>query len=162
MKLEIKDKQNKTYVILGAPHSGTSFLAKALRDAGVDIGTDLYKYQDRDIVKLNYTILKKAGGGPYNPPSERSILATNYNHHIKNAIKRRQKKFWGWKEPTTSLTIKKYLPHLEEDVYLICIFRKPESLVKSYEGREGGRITKKLIDRYNKSILSALKKFCGL
>ena len=163
MSIHIRNKEPKTYIVLGAPHSGTSFVAKMLEDGGVDMGVDMRSfYQDTGFVGINRRILRQAGGDPYDPPTEEEILAVDQSSYLRRLIDRRKKgkKFWGWKDPSTSLTAQHYFPHLEGDPYLICIFRKPQTIVKSYKNKEKGRITRKLIDRYNKSIISAIKKFC--
>jgi len=53
----------KTYIILGMGRSGTSFLAKALKDQGVNIGNNFWGrenphggFEDWDFVKLNKVI----------------------------------------------------------------------------------------------------------
>lgn len=168
MSIRIRNKENKAYIVLGAPHSATSFMAKSLLDAGVDMGAGgenfMFGYsQDYQFVTTNRRILRAVGGDPFhNIPSEEKIMSADKSGSIKELIARKESKFWGWKDPVTSLTIKHYLPHLNGDPYLVCVFRKPQKIVDSYKNREGGRITKKLLDRYNGGIISAIKEFCEL
>lgn len=164
MGIKISNKEDKTYVVLGVPHSATSFTTKALKDQGINFKVNTRDvYQDIEFVILNERILSKAGGSWYNPPSEEKILAVEYDINIKRYIESRKDKFWGCKDPRASLTIKKYLPHLDGDVYLICCFRKPEKVIESYKNeKHGEKVDKKLVDHYNKSIISAIKEFVGL
>ena len=162
LQRRMHNKEDKTYVILGAPHSATSFVAKALQDAGIEIGNDMsYLHQDSAFVYLNKEILAQAGGDWKNPPKEKDIMKVDFDKQIKLLIEKKKGKFWGWKDPSTSLTIKKYLPHLDGDVYFICCFRKPQKIVDSY-GKKDKLITRKLIDRFNKSLISVVKEFCDL
>ena len=161
MSTNIHDKDDKTYIVLGAPHSATSFIAKCLEDAGVSMGSNMAKlYQDSNFVYINQQMIRQAGGRWNKPPSEKKILAIDLSQRIVKLIKWKKKKFWGFKDPRTSLTAKAYFPHLDGDAYLICCFRKPDKVVKSFGGNKG--VNRKLIDRYNRSIVSAIKEFCKL
>ncbi|MBN1168256.1 hypothetical protein JXA63_00040 [Candidatus Woesebacteria bacterium] len=160
MSIKINNKEDKTYIVLGAPHSATSFISKILEESGVEMNNNMDKlYQDYTFWSTNVRILKKAGGSWDKPPSEKKILATKQDHRIKKHIKRKKSKMWGFKDPRTSLTIKKYLPHLDGDVYLICCFRKPKKILTRNRSK---KVTKKLLDRYNRSIISAIKEFVEL
>lgn len=170
MSIDIKDKSNKTYVILGAPGSATSFISKALEDQGIKMNnphSGIYEpfFEDRQFVKLNTRILRRAGGSWIYPPSEEAIKAVDAKDEIIKKIARRKSKFWGFKDPRTSLTAKKYLPHLEGDVYLICCFRRPSKNLESWE-RSGTvksvKDKRRLLNHINKSIISAIKEFCEL
>jgi hypothetical protein len=133
MSVLITDKSPKTYVVLGCPGSGTSFLAKALHDQGVDMGTtNMEFYENLDFVKLNQEIMGGVTG------------------RIKEVINKYKKQFWGFKDPQSAFTIDKILPHLEDDVYLVCIFRKPE------------RVKYKEPEKYNRKIIEAIQKFTKL
>ncbi len=161
MGLRIHNKERKTYVILGMLHSATSLISKALKDQGINMGKDLNKnLENQAFVSLNESILKNLGGTWSNPPSEENILGAEVGNQVKSAIGKNKEKFWGFKDPRTSLTIQHYLPYLGGDVYLICCFRKPDRIIKSFGGKYG--VNKKLIDRYNRSIIKAIKEFCEL
>ncbi len=160
MGIKITNKEDKTYVILGAPHSATSFIAQSLSKNGVKMHHSSTKnYEDWDFVKLNKRIIRKVGGHDLALPTEKEIMSVNAGgNRIIKVIKSKKGKKWGFKDPRTSLTIKKYLPHLDGDVYLICCFRKPEKIL---QGRDE-RTNKKFIDHYNKAIISAIKEFVEL
>jgi len=101
-------------------------------------------YEDPDFLKLNKLMIR-------HPDKD-------WTQEIKQLIKRKKADFWGWKDPRSAFTVDKYLPHLSNDVYLICCFRKPKKILKSWKGK----YNKKLIDSYNKAIIEALIKFCEL
>ena len=147
----------KTYIVLGVPHSATSFISKSLEETGVQMNNDLRKYyEDSSFVELNTRILSKAGGSVSYPPKEEKILGLDFDEDIKRIL---EKDLGGWKDPRTSLTVKKYFPHLDGDVYLICCFRKPQKIIESFE-KDNKSIKRKTIDLINKSIISAIKEFC--
>jgi len=170
MGIKMNSKDNKIYVILGAPHTASSFIAKLLSENGVDMGRfgyvsgDPYYYEDIDFKDMNKKILSEAGGNLRYPPKKEDIDKVELDEEIKKLIDKKESKFWGWKDPRTTLTIEKYLPHLEEDVYLVCLFRKPKRIIDSYRGKSGFRrdFTKEVLDKYNSSILEAVRKFCEL
>ena len=127
-------KDNKTYIIIGTGSAGTSFLSKCLEDAGVSMGGDYDdKYEDRLFKEMNRTLLSRAGGNWRHSPSRKDILevAKGLKEDIKKLIERKKGKFWGWKDPRTTLTLPVYLDLLEDDVYLIAAFRKPKRTMES-------------------------------
>ena len=155
---------------MGAPGSGTSFISKLLEGAGVEMGNVKGNnkerfYENTEFVDLNTAILKAAGGDNTYPPSEEEIMKTDFNKEIKALIKKYKSKFWGWKDPKTSLTIKKYLPYLEDDVYFICMFRKPKHILSKYRWyrrNKSDQHTRKFVSTFNRALLSAIKEFCEL
>jgi len=162
MSVHIHNTEPKTYLIFGAPHSATSFVARALSKLGVEIHNDLgHYYQNRNLMKLNMKILNGAGGKWCYPPKEEKILRSAKTLDIKGMLDKYKGEKWGFKDPRTSLTAKAYFPHLDGDVYLVCTFRKTDKIVESYKGKDD-RVTKELVDKYNRSIISAIKEFVGL
>lgn len=177
MSIKIRNKEDKTYVVLGAPKSATSFISKMLEENGVEMHNDkrrgrLEYYEDSEFIDLNVKILRSTGRsekryGLKRPPKEKLVLETNFNEEIQSLIKKRKSSRWGWKDPRTALTIKKFLPYLDGDTYLICCFRKPNKITESTRlwniaGAKGKGLSKEKIDKYNKSIISAIKEFCEL
>ena len=81
-------------------------------------------------------------------------------------IKKSQSKFWGWKDPRTVMTAPFFLDELNknDDVYLVCVFRKPKKVAASLKKRSGMDYKKgyDLIARYNKMIIRTIKRFVGL
>jgi hypothetical protein len=175
MSIQIRNKEDKVYVVLGVPKSATSFISKMLEENGVEMHNDkrenyLPQYEDTRFIRLNDKILRSAGTKEENfglkrPAPEEKVLKTNFNEEIKRLIRKRKSKSWGWKDPRTSLTMKKFLPYLEGDVYLICCFRKPAKITKSTQRwniYDSKGLTKEKIDVYNRSIISAIKEFVDL
>ncbi len=163
MSIIINNKETKTYIVLGAPHSATSFMAKCLQKCGINMGKRMHPdlYQDKDFVGINQKILGKTSGYWHTPPSDEEIKKIDVSDSIKKVIKKKKSKFWGFKDPRTVLTIDHYLPHLEDnDTYLICIFRKPKRVLKSY--KHDKRITEDIIKIYNKKIIETIKRFCNV
>jgi len=159
MGIKITNKEDKTYVVLGVPHSATSFIAQSLSKNGVNMHhTSLKNYEDWDFVKINKRILRKFGDKNLALPTEEEIMSVNVEDKIKKTVEKKKGKRWGFKDPRASLTIKKYFPYLDGDVYLICCFRKSEKIM---QGRDE-RTNKKFIDHYNKAIISAIKEFVEL
>lgn len=162
MSITINNKEDKVYMILGVPHSATSFVARAFKEAGVHVPSNMVGlYQTGDITKLNDKILKKAGGSWKEPPTEKEIQKVDVKEKIKSIFKKKKKKMWAFKDPRLSLTGKHFLPHMDGDSYLICCFRKPEKVIESYEATEDC-VDKKFVDKYNKSIISIIKEFVEL
>ncbi len=161
MSLKIKNKEDKVYIILGAPKSATSLISNGLIKQGIFMGEgaeDNMSRENRELAVLNAEILKTAGGVMVKPPTEESILKQNFTDRIKAYIKKNKRKRWGLKDPRMSLVSKLYLPHLTGDVYLFCCFRKPEKVKNSYKGK----ISIDKVNVINRSIINTVKEFCGL
>lgn len=165
VSIEIHNKEKKTYVVLGAPHTATSFVAKALQDQGVDMGVSMPElYQDGQFTLMNKWFLKKPGGRWNNPPSEEEIMEVDVDWRLEALMnKRNRQDMWGFKDPRTSLTLKRYLPYLEGDPYLICCFRKPDKVVDSFKSSKyTKKMDRKTVDEYNRRIIKGIKEFCEL
>lgn len=170
MSIQIRDKSDKTFVVMGAGGSATSFVSKMLEEGGVDMnnpktGNKKFFFEDRDFVNTNVRILHRAGGDWTQPPSEEAIMEVDMDAEMKKRISSKEgKKMWGFKDPRTSLTGLKWLPYLKGDVYLICCFRIPEKHIASWEN--SGKITNPdkegLYKRINSSIVKIIKEFCKL
>lgn len=155
---------SKVFVVLGMHRSATSLVSKALM-------TEIYMgknprpkvYESKRFRWLNHDILKRAGGDWDKPPPEEAILA-QYEHfkpRIINVIRRESegRELWGWKEPRTTLTIRLYLPHLENP-HFIAIFRNPLEVAKNLERRKHHPIPLeqgvRLANEYNRRLLKFL------
>jgi len=167
MSIEMPGKDDKTYIVLGASGSATSFISKCLELGGVNMGrvkTEKKErfYEDPAFVRLNTRMICAAGGDWMDPPSEEEILKVDFDESIKAKIAQKKSRFWGFKDPRTAFTIKKYLPHLEDDVYLVCVFRKPKRVLKRWGYYSVKTTTKKMVDNFNNAIISAIKEFVEL
>jgi len=171
----IVDNSQKIYVVLGMHRSGTTFLAQALDNMGVEMGIskDAAKdlkcfFESKTVGQVNNEIIHKAGGYWDDPPSDRAMAksAKGLSAKLKKLMKPTSK-FWGFKDPRTPLTFQELNKFFkkEDDVYLYCCFRKPKKVVASVMRRNRlfkKKETKELVDLYNKRIIKHIEKFVGL
>ena len=158
---------NRVYIVLGAHRSGTSFLIRCLRDAGIPIGAGGIRGEDIDFVNLNMSIIKNAGGIWRAPPSAERLVVSGEQHsqQIADLLEKKQCEMWGWKDPRQPLTIQSYLPHLlDDDVYLICIFRKPKRSAASLRrlGQASVENGLTMARTYTRRTLETIKTFMGI
>ena len=175
-KLEFKDR--KVYVVTGAGRSGTSFMARCLYEAGVDMGerafvmTQDYNqdllYENEEAVEMNQQLLKAAGGNWDRLPKQEWIekAGREIRPQLQELIRRYQSPFWGMKDPRFSVTASSWLPLFSEDddVYVIGVFRKPKKVAESLE-RWHGVDRKKgeaLAKEYSRRFVDMVKRFVGL
>ena len=163
----IQNTEPKTYIILGMHRSGTSLISKALSDQGADMGDMVMSvYEDKDFLSLNTSMLTEAGGSWNNIPTDfnLTIIGRERAGEIKKLVDKKKSKMWGWKDPRTCFTLPAYLPHLDGDVYLFCCFRKPDKVAHSIHQRDktGFDKARRLVDEYNKKLISHIKNFVGL
>lgn len=168
--------KQKIYIILGVDYSGTCLLSKALIDQGIDMGERLKKdnninkksFESLDFVSLNNEILRIAKGTWDNPPSQYNLGQAGRVYEIKEKIKKvvHKESFanWGWNDPKTCLTLPYFLEHLNGDVHLISIFRKPLLAAKSLKRKNGLSIKRgmELVVEYNQRLLEHIRSFIGL
>lgn len=166
----------RTYIVQGMHRSGTSFIAKSLFDQGIDMGKNLGEpnwanphgyYENQDFIKLNTRILKSVGGEwDILPSKERIEMAGNdFKEEIRTLIDNSKGEMWGWKDPRTTVTLPIYLDILEEDedndVYLICMFRKPKKVAASNEkvGNRSAERAEEITKDYNERLFDNIKEF---
>ena len=141
----------RTYIVLGSPRSGTSFLTKALIDQGVFMGKKFKGnsihggYENVEFEKLNRDIIKNAGGnwgsGAF-PEDEKKLIhsAHDFEAEMTEVVRKNKRKWWGFKDPKTSLTLPAWMLHINEitddPVFYICM-RKPEKIAESQAKRSG-------------------------
>lgn len=182
-KKELEDlnfDHNKVYLITGMHRSGTSFIAKALHDAGVYLGEEnailgpnqhnpLGHWENAHFNSLSDRLLMETGGGwdrltardQILKQSERDIWKKDAEDHIKD----HERKFWGWKDPRLCATLPAFLPYLNGDVYIIACFRKPGKTIKSLQNRQIGMQesgAKTIVDQHNRRLLKTIKDFVEL
>jgi len=162
----------KTYIVLGAHRSGTSFVADSLRSAGVDFKTGGWRTENGRGARFNRDIIQAAGGVWYDPPAEAAMLAAGAlrSAEIQDMYEllmmpTEEYPLVGFKDPRMALTVRSYLDFLLGDVYLICVFRRPELTAASLKRKgqisaagDGGHLAKE----YARRIISAVKEFMGL
>ena len=160
----------KTIVVLGMHRSATSLLARGLYKSGVFMGHSLLgktecnpwgHFEDIKLINLNDKILDAAGGSWDNPPNELDIYEAGYEirDEIKAAVKKRERKLWGWKDPRTTLTIRCYQPFLKNPIYMSCV-RDPKEVAESLKRRDNMPIDAgiELAKEYNKRMLKFLSE----
>lgn len=158
MGYKIHDKRDKTYIVVGPPRSGTSLLSKALQDQNINMGDDKTSdsLEDKDFTELNDWIIERAGGTWLEPPPQNKIDRLKKDSvvtkRIKALLKKKKIEFWGVKDPRFTLTLSLYLPHLSDDRYLICIFRKTERHRKHHNSFS-------LLNRYQQNLIKIIKEF---
>lgn len=155
----------KTVVVLGMHRSGTSLIAGILQKLGVDMGkkqlgphfsNPLGHFENIDFIKMDDKILAHAGGEWDNPPSIKKIEKLNsekLKQKIRKTISKNQNTLWGWKVPTTSLTILHYMPYLKNPYFILCE-RDEQKIIDSFVNRDGlsEKRVKKMTEVYNKAL----------
>jgi hypothetical protein len=145
--------------------SSSSFIAKALHDAGIHMGDQLMMegpgnpkghYEDREFVALhekNYPAGVHWAVAPEIPTIdtdafEEIINNRNYKHD-----------YWGWKDPRTITYIDHYYDLLRDPI-LVCLFRDPQKVAESLHARDGFPISSgiELAKKYNKQLIKILEK----
>lgn len=139
------------YVVLGMHRSGTSLVSKMLNNMRINMGDELLganqfqpygHWEDVYFYQLNREILFQAGGHWAKPPEEHKVLEAakwmvdemKYLTAWKNERYRR----WGFKDPRTILTIRRWELFLPDPHYVI-VRRDKEAVINSLERRaEGG------------------------
>lgn len=141
----IRDFNSKCFVVLGMHRSATSLCGKGLHESGVSVGKRLLGadpanpegyYEDTDFMSLNKKILSAAGGDWKDPPPDSVIQSAGkrFAPEIKELVSKKQAKLWGWKDPRTTLTVKLYLPYIENP-HFFCCFRDPQEVAESLKIR---------------------------
>jgi hypothetical protein len=163
----INDTSPKTWVVLGNKRGGTTFITQLLGDNGVEIDhCNNGHNEDLDFVRFNESILKEAGGNWNILPSREKIAEAIENNSDRLAAliekKKAGKEAWGWKDPRQGATIQEFLPYLDDDVYLVCVFRKPLKVGESINRiwpRHSVDFGKRIAQDYYGRILDAAREF---
>ena len=140
---------NKVAVVLGAPRSGTSAVAKGMHLAGFPMGDNLLganrsnpwgHYEDTTLVALNDQILHGLGGSWDNPP-EWPELPVSWVHDAARYITRRGRPPWGCKDPRMVLVWPIWAAAFEQfnhDLIIVKTWRDPAASTTSLTTRDGG------------------------
>ncbi|MCC5917608.1 MAG: sulfotransferase [Cryomorphaceae bacterium] len=136
------------FIVIGCHRSGTSWLTKAMHDAGINMGVSRDKNQEAwHFLSLNQQALQAAGGAWDNPvvPEERhwpphdkrSLLKSHFGvtqrRELLTLWLRRQK--WGWKDPRNTFTLDHWLK-MFPDGKVIYLRRGAEEVVRSLMERQ--------------------------
>ena len=130
-------------VVFGMYRSGTSAVAGMLRALGVNMGSIFLEpnvanprgyWEDLDMVGLNVSLLRVAGGNWLDPPLGRHIanahqhLAGQMGRMMLAKVKRAEGAPWGWKDPRNCLTLHAWhniIARLELDPLFVDVVRDP-------------------------------------
>ncbi len=135
-------------VVPGMHRSGTSMVAGVLQRLGVFMGEHLQgadssnakgHYEDLEFQAINKAILAAAGGSWRHPPSHEAIMSvTKYDRQMADLVARRdaEHELWGWKDPRTMLTLRKWEPFLKAPL-MIYVSRERFAVVASLMRRNG-------------------------
>ena len=171
----MKNIDSKIVVVLGMHRSGTSMIAGGLSKIGINMGkrmlgrtpsNPLGHFEDEDFYNLNRKILDFTGGNWRNPPNEENILAQKdkFKKEIVDLIFiKNREKYWGWKDPRTSLTIQLYFPYLKNPYFIVC-HRQAKAVAESLLQRDRIEIQEgmKLWEIYETRIDIFFKEFSKL
>ncbi len=143
----------KTVVILCAPRSGSTMLARILHSLGVYMGRGLVRkhylnnggtFEDKDFEVLIRKILITSGSrlNWLQPLEYNRILSQGkkFSRRIKKLIGKRSAyyRIWGWKLPLTGRVIPLLHPYLPDPHYII-LERNPESVARSFSEKIDSR-----------------------
>jgi hypothetical protein len=165
---ENSDRSPKTYIVLGCHRSGTTFITQALKNTGVVLQGLSSRCEDSRFVRLNSEILQAAGGRWNCPPSRGKLLEAVAKHEAETrgllVSASENQLAWAWKDPQQVLTAEGMVPiwlDMLDDVYLICIFRRPEKVEQSMK-RVYGEENTGLAREYAKRTIATIETFMGL
>ncbi|GAG72835.1 unnamed protein product, partial [marine sediment metagenome] len=170
----MNNSQSKTVIVLGMHRSGTSMVAGILNKLDINMGkkmigksasNPLGHFEDKDFFDLNNRILETSGGSWDFPPEEEDIIAQKdkFKKEIRDLVTVKSEgrsKYWGWKDPRTSLTIKLYLPYLSNPYFIVC-HRETMDVAESLQRRNDMEIQKgiKLREIYKERICKFFTEF---
>jgi hypothetical protein len=168
-------------VVLGMHRSGTSFLIRSLNLSGLWLGGDQTlstvegrampgnpkgNYENRGCIAINDAILRRSGGGWFNPPRRMLVDEEDYGRiqafcsaleqgcpagHLR----------WGWKDPRTILTLEAWLKALNREIFIVASFRHPAAVARSLHARDKMPLEMgyALWAHYNASLIYYLERF---
>lgn len=126
----------KTIIILGIAHSGTSLVSGLLNILGVKMSLEMNpstknpggSYDDPGVITLMYTMdidrnwrldLKEEDKGKYDKDIKELMEARRKPHEL-----------WGWKSALTHFYLDMFLPHTHNP-HLVFVYRNPLDIIKS-------------------------------
>jgi hypothetical protein len=137
-------------IVTGMHRSGTSFLASFLKEAGADLGSDLFPadyynprgyFEDNEFLELDTEILHacvpsetsgfRDWGWPENEHLDRSRLG-EFTGRAAELVARRSgaSAVWGWKDPRTSLLLD-FWSDLVPEARFVFVYRSPWDVMRS-------------------------------
>ena len=144
---ETEQPTTSTPLIMAGMHrSGTSLLASAMQQAGVDIGQSLLgssrsnkkgHFEDIEFTELHEAIFADNGVDIYQAHDRSNLTITPKRIEQAEALvqARNNRRIWGWKDPRTCLFLDFWSSLLPHAKYLF-IFRRPEEVLASLKARK--------------------------
>lgn len=177
--------RSKALVITGMHRSGTSLIASAAAMLGVDIGNDLVPadrrnpkgyFEDSEFLALQRTMLARASSGDGGhadwgwTPAEQLDRAqfAGFREPARRlaASRARHLRWWGWKDPRTTLLLEFWDEILDDARYLL-VYRYPWEVADSMQ-RTGEEIFLQhpewalpIWDFYNRHLLGFYRRHSG-
>jgi len=165
----------KTFIVLGMHRSATSLTAKALHEQdnvamgdellGAGKGNEQGHFEDLDFLQMNMRLLQDAGGDWFNPPKEEKILSVSkmWEDDMRRMVHDHQKEHWGFKDPRTTLTIRAWMPYLDDPIFIAHV-RNPQEVAESLNERDNIPISegKRVGKEYNQRLLDFLSEYGGV
>ncbi len=155
-------------IIAGMHRSGTSLASRILQDSGLHIGEDLLPgasdnkygfFEDRVFQEFHEKVMARLGFDYL--ASQSGALKFNddeISYANKIISSKTNLKYWGWKDPRTSLFLDQWDELLERPSYFF-VFRPPHEVSLSLINRAGPKVLRKIDElfdvwvNYNKNIL---------
>ncbi|MEA3377940.1 MAG: sulfotransferase [Chloroflexota bacterium] len=135
---------SKTPLIIAGMHrSGTSLIARFVHHSGVDLGNHLVgpkesnpygHFEDVEILDFHRRILVREFGDSMWVPGPPHIAEEDRKTAAKLIAARRHKRYWGWKEPRTSLFLDLW-NGLLPDAHFLFVVRHPLLVLDSLSRR---------------------------
>jgi len=175
--------QPQALIITGMHRSGTSIVASFLREAGVDIGSDLLPpwaynpggyFEDREFFDFEKNLI--ASLNPPDSPAWHAIgwydgdlnleLAMKCAEEARAILKKRMSRgatLWGWKDPRTVMLLD-FWDRILPDANYVFVYRAPWDVMESFIESEQRffqsepLLPLKIWKRYNEKILSFIEK----
>jgi len=159
----------KTFIVLGSHGGGTSLVSAILQALGVNMHynpngkvKNYCTFEDADFLRLNHRILKEAGGSWNKPPAQVRIdaRAELFAPQIRELVRQKRGKLWGWKDPRNALTVGLYHPHLVNPHYIFIVRNVDDaanSIISRGPNKQDKFYWKKLTEDYYRRIAQFLK-----
>lgn len=144
----------------GMHRSGTSMLSGLMGICGLEIGTNFAPiekakiegnekgmFEDQDFKSINKNLLRRNGGGSFNPPKKLHV-DKNIDFRIKAFLEkwnRPANAIVGWKDPRVCITLSIWKRYIKKnDLKIVLIYRPLEEVAQSLKKRNGYPIEKGL------------------
>lgn len=128
------------FIVFGTGRSGTSAVAGCMHLMGITMGFNLLGpswvnekgfFEDADFVAVNKSLIERAGGSWYHPPSIERLKALRVD--LGDLLEKRSGLVWGFKDPRTVFTyfvIREMIEQNNDPVYVF-VNRSREAVIKS-------------------------------